>query len=398
MTALNLDMFQSAGAGVLALLLGRWLTRRIPFLRRHCIPAPVTGGLFFSLLNLLLYGAWDIECNFDGTIKDFCMTAFFTFAGLLCNIKVLKSGDRPLFIMLLLVGLLILAQNALSIGLSWAMGRDSLFGLATGSMPMCGGHGTSAGFSPLLEQHGLTGASSLTLASATFGLIAGSLLGGPLADALIRRRKPADLFVRETETERPAGTESRPGNLRASLFTLGFLVVAMVLGSLLNKLFARAGLTFPGYFGALLAAMLLRNSVGFIPAVSKQMDEGWIRRIATVFLGLFLGMAMAYLRLWELKTMALPLAVILLSQVALMAAFAIFVAYPALGKNYESVVLVSGLCGFGLGATPNALANMEAVCAKYRMVIRPFLIVPIIGAMFLDIINISVITVLLNLL
>jgi ESS family glutamate:Na+ symporter len=136
--------------------------------------------------------------------------------------------------------------------------------------------------------------------------------------------------------------------------------------------------------------------VGFIPAVAKQMDEGWIRRIATVFLGLFLGMAMAYLRLWELETMALPLAVILLSQVVLMVVFAVFVAYPALGRNYESVVLVSGLCGFGLGATPNALANMEAVCSKYRTIIRPFLIVPIIGAMFLDIINISVISVLLN--
>lgn len=395
---LNLNMYWSAGVGVAALLLGLGLTRKIPFLRRHCIPAPVTGGLLFSLLNLLLYSVWDIECNFDGTIKDFCMTAFFTFAGLLCNIKVLKSGDRPLFIMLLLVGLLILAQNALSIGLAWAMGRDSLFGLATGSMPMCGGHGTSAGFSPLLEQHGLTGASSLTLASATFGLIAGSLLGGPLADALIRRRKPADLDEEGAEIERPADEEKRPGNLRTGLFTLGFLVVAMLCGSVLNRLFARAGLTFPGYFGALLAAVLLRNSVGFIPAVSKQMDEGWIRRIATVFLGLFLGMAMAYLRLWELKTMALPLAVILLSQVVLMAVFAIFVAYPALGKNYESVVLVSGLCGFGLGATPNALANMEAVCAKYRTVIRPFLIVPIIGAMFLDIINVSVITVLLNLL
>lgn len=397
MMTLDLGMYQSAGVGIAALLLGLWLTRRIPFLRRHCIPAPATGGLLFSLLSLLLFSVWDIECNFDGTIKDFCMTAFFTFAGLLCNIKVLKSGDRPLFIMLLLVGVLILAQNALSFGLSWAMGQDPLFGLATGSMPMCGGHGTSAGFAPLLEQHGLVGASSLTLAAATFGIIAGSLLGGPLADALIRRRKPADLDAGETEGERPAGEENRTGNLRTAFFTVGFMVMAMLLGTVLNKLFARAGLTFPGYFGALLAAVLLRNSVGFIPAVSKVMDEGWIRRIATVFLGLFLGMAMAYLRLWELKTMALPLAVILLSQVVLMAVYAVFVAYPALGRNYESVVLVSGLCGFGLGATPNALANMEAVCAKYRMVIRPFLIVPIIGAMFLDIINVSVITVLLNL-
>lgn len=391
-------MFSSTGVGILALLLGFLLNRIIPFLKRHCVPVPVTGGLVISLLTLLLYSVWDIECVFDGTIKDFCMTAFFTFAGFLCNIKVVRSGGRPLILMLALVAILILAQNALSIGLSWAMGRDTLFGIATGSMPMCGGHGTSAGFSPLLEQHGLGGAASLTMAAATFGLIAGSIMGGPLSDALIRHRKPADLLASTDEERTSDDKGDAPAAGKAGLaVTLLMLLVAMALGTALNAFFARIGFIVPSYFGALVAAVLLRNIAGCVPALSKQIDDRSVRRIATVFLALFLGMAMAFLRLWELKSMALPLAVILMAQVVLMALYAIFVAYPVLGKNYESVVLVSGLCGFGLGATPNALANMEAVCSKYRPAIRPFLIVPIIGAMFLDIINIAVITLLLNL-
>lgn len=391
-------MFSSTGVGILALLLGFLLNRIIPFLQRHCVPVPVTGGLVISLLTLLLYSVWDIECVFNGTIKDFCMTAFFTFAGFLCNIKVVRSGGRPLFLMLALVAVLILAQNALSIGLSWAMGRDTLFGIATGSMPMCGGHGTSAGFSPLLEQHGLDGAASLTMAAATFGLIAGSIMGGPLSDALIRHRKPADLEASSDEESVSNDKGDAPAGGKAGLaVTLLMLLVAMALGTALNAFFARIGFIVPSYFGALVAAVLLRNIAGCVPALSKQIDDRSVRRIATVFLALFLGMAMAFLRLWELKSMALPLAIILMAQVVLMALYAIFVAYPVLGKNYESVVLVSGLCGFGLGATPNALANMEAVCSKYRPAIRPFLIVPIIGAMFLDIINIAVITLLLNL-
>ena len=390
-------MFSSTGVGILALLLGFLLNRIIPFLQRHCVPVPVTGGLVISLLTLLLYSVWDIECVFNGTIKDFCMTAFFTFAGFLCNIKVVRSGGRPLFLMLALVAVLILAQNALSIGLSWAMGRDTLFGIATGSMPMCGGHGTSAGFSPLLEQHGLDGAASLTMAAATFGLIAGSIMGGPLSDALIRHRKPADLEASSDEESVSNDKGDAPAGGKAGLaVTLLMLLVAMALGTALNAFFARIGFIVPSYFGALVAAVLLRNISGCLPALSKQIDDRSVRRIATVFLALFLGMAMAFLRLWELKSMALPLAVILMAQVVLMALYAVFVAYPVLGKNYESVVLVSGLCGFGLGATPNALANMEAVCSKYRPAIRPFLIVPIIGAMFLDIINIAVITLLLN--
>ncbi|MBQ7269486.1 MAG: sodium/glutamate symporter [Bacteroidales bacterium] len=396
MTALNLDMFQSAGAGVLALLLGRWLTRRIPFLQRYCIPLPVSGGLAVSLACLCLYGIWDIECVFDGTVKDFCMTAFFTAAGFLCDMKMIRSGGRPLLVMLLLVALLIIAQNGIAVGLACALGRDPLFGMAVGSIPMCGGHGTSAGFAPLLGQHGLAGASSLTMAAATFGLIAGSLLGGPLADAIIRHRKPADLEAAEEKHNTATVGDSAPGNDGTLLYTLIMLMVAMALGSALNTLLSRAGISCPAYFGSMIVAIVLRNTAALIPSMAPDIRESNLRRVAEIFLGLFLGMAMASLRLWELKSMALPLTVILLVQVSFMALYAWFVAYPLLGKDYEGVVLVSGLCGFGLGATPNAMANMEAVCTKYRPAVRPFLIIPLIGGMFLDILNIGIITLTLN--
>lgn len=393
---LKFDIYQSAGVGVLALLLGFWLTRRIPFLRRHCIPAPVSGGLIVSLFTLLLYNVWGIECVFDDTVKNLCMTAFFTSVGFLCDLRALRSGGRPLLIMLLLVALLIITQNAVSIGLASALGKDPLFGMAVGSIPMCGGHGTSGGFAPLLEQQGLIGASSITMTAATFGLIAGSLLGGPLADGLIRRRQPADLTAPD-EADAQSEPSGSADNERANIYTLCMLLAAMALGSCLNALLKHIGITCPGYLGALLIAVLLRNIFAHVPCVAQHLRDGRIRYVGEIFLGLFLGMAMSSLRLWELESMALPLAVILLAQVLLMAFYAVFIAYPLLGRNYESVVLVSGLCGFGLGATPNAMANMEAVCDKYRPAIRPFLIVPIIGAMFVDVLNIGIITFFLNL-
>ena len=190
--AVTLDMFQSSGVGVAALLLGLLLTRKVPFLKRRCIPAPVSGGLIFSLLTLCLYGFFGVECAFDSTLRDIFMLVFFTSVGFQSDLRVLRTGGRPLLVMILLVAVLIAAQNFLSVGIARGLGMDPLFGMAAGSVPMCGGHGTAGGFSPLLEELGLKGASSVTMAAATFGLVAGSLLGGPLAEALIRRRQLAE--------------------------------------------------------------------------------------------------------------------------------------------------------------------------------------------------------------
>jgi ESS family glutamate:Na+ symporter len=401
---LSLDMYASAGVGVVALLLGMLFTRRIPFLKRFCIPAPVSGGLLLSIVTLVLFSVFGLECRFDGTVKDICMMLFFTSVGFQSDLKVLRKGGRPLIVMILLVAVLIAAQNLISVGIACGLGMDPLFGMAAGSIPMSGGHGTSGGFSPLLEQMGLGSASSITMAAATFGLVAGSLLGGPLGEALIRRHKLADsgthadvmASLETTESKQP-GRQTEEQAFRGYLVAACELIIAMALGTGLSKLLALTGITFPTYFGALLTACLMRNLIGLSPKWSEGICAGQIVSIGDICLQLFLGMAMASLRLWELASLALPLTLILLAQVAFMALYAAFVAFPLLGRGYDSAVLVSGLCGFGLGATPNAMANMSAVCYKYRYSAAPFIIVPIIGAMFVDLINTGVVTVFLNL-
>ena len=403
-----LDMYQTAGVGVLALLLGIFLTHHVSFLKKFCIPAPVSGGLLFSLFFLILYHL-GIECHFDGTLKDFCMMLFFTSVGFQSDFKVLRKGGKPLLIMIGLVFGLIVCQNLISVGLARGMGLEALFGMSAGSIPMCGGHGTAGGFAPLLEKMGLEGADSLAMAAATFGLLAGSLLGGPLAENLVRRHNlatPSSAAVKgimegieasEAAPEAKERTLSKEEDFQHYVLGTSQLFIAMALGTGMSKLLSLTGITFPTSFGALLVACFLRNLLGLSPRLSKGLPMDKIVTLGDIFLQMFLGMAMASLKLWELASMALPLGVILLAQVAFMALYASFVAFRALGKDYDSAVLVSGLCGFGLGATPNAMANMSAVCYKYRYAVQPFVIVPIIGGMFVDLINTSVITVFLNL-
>ena len=400
---LQLDMYASAGVGVLALILGLVLTRKVPFLKRFCIPAPVSGGLVVSLLALLLFSAFGVECRLDGTVRDLCMMLFFTSVGFQSDLKVLGRGGKPLLVMIGLVAGLIIAQNLISVGIASRHGLDPLFGMAAGSIPMCGGHGTAGGFSPLLEELGLPGASSITLAAATFGLVAGSLLGGPLGELLIRRHhlseqsESADVMPAvETTESRDEHTVTEETTFRRYLQAACVLVLAMALGSGLGRLLSRTGITFPTYFGALLTACAMRNLFGLSPRWEKELRIGEVVSVGDICLQLFLGMAMAGLRLWELSSLALPLLAILVAQVAFMALYGAFLAFPLLGKNYDAAVLVSGLCGFGLGATPNAMANMSAVCYKYSYAATPFVIVPIIGAMFVDLINTGVVTLFLN--
>lgn len=391
---LNLDMYMTAGVGVVALLLGMCFNKWIPFLKRFCIPVPVSGGLVISLLFLLLYGVLGLDISFDGTIKDISMTLFFTSVGYQSNMRVLKQGGKPLVVMIILVAVLIISQNLLSLGIAKGMGVSSLVGMATGSIPMCGGHGTAGGFSPLLEKMGLEGADSITMAAATFGLIAGSLIGGPLGEMLIRRHKLAEEIHTNDEIMTLEASEGA-SSLKRYTQALGQLFVAMALGMGLSKLIAMTGITVPTYFGSLVVAAILRNVFGHKEdALCLKETIG----IGELSLSIFLGIAMSTLKLWELAGLMLPLFVILMSQALFMALYAIFVAFPAFGKNYDAAMLVSGLCGFGLGATPNAMANMSAVSYKYHYSVKPFIIVPVVGAMFVDIINTGVITFFLNLL
>jgi len=296
-------------------------------------------------------------------------------------------------------------------GVTRLLDVNPLIGMAAGSISMTGGHGTAGGFASVLEGMGLHGAGTIGMAAATFGLIAGSMIGGPLAERIVRKKLTHEQMQAPDEEIDPAmaGIESDEASptgrtKRISTNEQEFqqyakasycILLVMGAGTLMSWLLGKTGITFPTYFGALILAAIARNTLGFIRykengkwvKASKRLDMDRIISVGNICLSLFLGMAMISLKLWELQSLALPLIVILVSQVVMMAFFAYFVAFPLLGRDYDAAVLCAGLCGFGLGATPNAMANMSAVCYKYRYTVKPFLIVPIIGAMFADLIN-----------
>ena len=420
MTSINLDMIQTAGIGAMALIVGMILTRKVAFLQRFCIPSPVSGGIIFSLITLALYGWFDIEISFDGTLKDIFMLAFFTSVGFQSDLKVLKQGGKALIVMLVLLVVIIVLQDLMPMGITRLMGVDPLIGIAAGSVSMTGGHGTAGGFAGVLEGLGLHGAGTIGMAAATFGLIAGSMLGGPLAEFIIHKKltheqmQPQDDEIDpamagiESDEASPTGRAKRVSSNEQEFQQYAkasyVLLLVMAGGTLLSWLFAKTGVTLPAYFGALILAAIVRNTIGLIRYKEngewvkgdKLLDMDRIISVGNICLSLFLGIAMISLKLWELQSLALPLIVILFAQVLMMALFVYFLAFPLLGRNYDAAVLCSGFCGFGLGATPNAMANMSAVCYKYHYTVKPFLIVPIIGAMFADIINTAIISVFLN--
>ena len=422
MTNIELDMIQTAGIGALALLVGMVLTRKVAFLQKFCVPSPVSGGIIFSLMTLMLYGWFHVEVSFDGTLKDVFMLAFFTSVGFQSDLKVLKQGGKLLIIMLILLAVIIALQNLMPIGITRLMGVDPLIGMAAGSISMTGGHGTAGGFASVLEGMGLHGAGTIGMAAATFGLIAGSMLGGPLAERIIRKKLTHEQVQEQDEDVDPAmagieSDEASPTGRKKRISTNEqefqqyakasyCIILVMGGGTILSWLLAQTGVTFPTYFGALILAAIARNTLGFVSykedgkweKAEKLLDMERIISVGNICLSLFLGMAMISLKLWELQSLALPLIIILASQVLMIALFTYIVAFPLLGRDYDAAVLCAGICGFGLGATPNAMANMSAVCYKYHYTVKPFLIVPIIGAMFADLINTGIISIFLNIL
>lgn len=419
MTNIELDMIQTAGIGALALIVGMILTRKVDFLQRFCVPSPVSGGLIFSLITLALYIVFDIEVSFDGTLKDIFMLVFFTSVGFQSDLKVIKKGGRLLIIMLALLVVIITMQNLMPMGITRLLNVDPLIGMAAGSISMTGGHGTAGGFAGVLESMGLHGAGTIGMAAATFGLIAGSMIGGPLAEKIIRTKLTEEQVQQDEEIDpamagiesdeaSPTGRAKRVSSNEQEFqhYAKAFYCIIVVMGggTVLSWLLAKTGITFPTYFGALILAAIVRNILGLISYkdegkwenAEKLLDMERIISVGNIGLSLFLGMAMISLKLWELQSLALPLILILISQMLMMALFAYFIAFPLLGRNYDAAVLCAGMCGFSLGATPNAMANMSAVCYKYRYTVKPFLIVPIIGAMFADLINTGIITLFLN--
>ena len=333
-----------------------------------------------------------IVCSFDDTMKQVCMVFFFTSVGFQANFKTIRQGGRPLLLLVFLVALIVVIQNVVSIGIARSLGFAGLIGMTSGSIPMVGGHGTAGAFGPLLEEMGVSGATTLTTAAATFGLVAGSLIGGPIGRRLIEKFHLLATAKDETEA---IIQESHAEHHDSAYTTAVFqIVVASGIGTIVSYLLSLTGMTFPIYIGGMIVAAVMRNYSEFSHRLSIPIDQ--ISDMGGICLSLFLGIAMVTLRLWELAELALPLLLMLSAQLAVMIAFAYFVVFRVMGRDYDAAVLTSGFCGFGMGATPNAMANMQAICDKYRPSVKAYLLIPIVGSMFTDFINSMIITFFVN--
>ena len=346
--------------------------------------------------GLQLYSAGVMELTFDETLKNVCMVMFFTSVGFQANLKVLKSGGISLLIFLGCVTALIILQNIAAVGFSQVLGVNPLLGMCTGSIPMVGGHGTAGAFGPRLEGLGLEGAKTLCVAAATFGLIGGSLMGGPLGRRLILKHDLLKTAVPVEETL-PANTQETTGGAVKSYASAAYqLAIAMGVGTIVSWLLSKTGMDFPVYIGAMIVAAIMRNASEFSGKFEVPMAA--IDDIGGICLSLFLGIAMITLKLWQLADLAVPLVILLVVQVVLMFLFAYFVVYNVMGRNYDAAVLAAGTCGFGMGATPNAMANMQALTDRFVPSVKAYILVPIVGSMFADFINSITITFFINML
>lgn len=389
-------MYQTIAVAVVVLILGAFLKRKISFLEKFCIPAPVIGGLIFAIFTLICYSTGILEIDFDDTLKEVCMVFFFTSVGFQANLKVLKSGGKPLLIFLVLVIVLIITQNFTAIGLANLLGLDSLTGMTTGSIPMVGGHGTAGAFGPVLEDFGISGATTVCTAAATFGLVAGSLMGGPIGNRLIKKHNLLETIKNDDDTLLVEEEENHERHFSMYAPAVFQLIIAVGIGTIFSKLLSLTGMTFPIYIGAMIAAAIMRNIGEYTGKITIHMGE--INDLGGICLSLFLGIAMITLKLWQLADLALPLVILLAGQVALMFLFSYIVVFNVMGRNYDAAVLVAGTCGFGMGATPNAMANMQAICEKYGPSVKAYLIIPIVGSLFADFLNSLTITFFINLL
>ncbi|QNH77574.1 sodium/glutamate symporter [Pseudomonas protegens] len=388
----QLDFYGTLVAASLVLLLGRGLVTRVGFLRAYNIPEPVAGGLVVALLLLLLRGMGDMEVRIDTSLQAPLMLAFFATIGLSADFASLKKGGRKLAIFLLVVTAFLLLQNAMGIGLAKALGLDPLMGLLAGSVTLSGGHGTGGAWGAVFkEQYGLASAPEIAMASATFGLVLGGLIGGPVARLLVKRVSTPGLA--QAEARRPRGYEQpyKERQITALSFieTLALVAISLQAGNFLSGLIQGTALELPTFVCVLFVGVVLRNGLSALGW--HQVVDQEVSLLGNVSLSLFLAIALMSLRLWDLASLALPILILLAVQTLVMALFAIFVTFRVMGRNYDAAVLAAGHCGFGLGATPTAIANMQAVTQRYGPSPMAFLVVPMVGAFFIDISNALVI-------
>ncbi|MGB9835374.1 MAG: sodium/glutamate symporter [Candidatus Saccharicenans sp.] len=406
---LKLDLVQTVAFAGLVLFAGYGLRRLIRPLERFNIPAPVIGGLLVSLATLIFHHYRITPIQFDTTLRDPLMIAFFTTIGFAASLSLLKVGGPQVLLFYLTATVMVVLQNVLGIILAVPFGVHPLLGVICGSVTQTGGPATALAFGPVFEQAGVSGATTAAVAAAIFGIISGGLLGGPVGTLLIEKKRLKRAKIKGLKTEVPAEAEEvveelldrgktpeageeKPGSF-ILLKSVVVILLAMWAGSWVSKWFSSLGITLPAYIGAMLVAAIFRNFddlTGWLGLDQKTIDD-----LGHVALNLFLVMALMTLKLWELAGLFLPMLVILAAQVILVA-LAAMVIFRLMGRDYEAAVMSAGYCGFGLGTTANAMANMKAIVERYGSAPRAFLVVPMVGAFFIDFSNAVIITLFLN--
>ncbi|ASC02826.1 sodium/glutamate symporter [Fusobacterium polymorphum] len=383
----QLNMAETVGFAIILLLLGRWIKKRVNFFEKFFIPAPVIGGTLFSIILLIGHQTETFTFSFNDDIKNLLMIAFFTTVGFSASLKILKKGGVGVALFLLAAVILVIIQDIVGPVLAKALGIDPLLGLAAGSIPLTGGHGTSGAFGPYLEELGATGATVVAVASATYGLISGCLIGGPIARRLMIKNNLKPTENKGGVEDSLLGVESEVTEER--LFSaVVYIGIAMGIGATITLILGNHGIKFPAYLMGMVVAAIIRNILDFN---QKQLPFNEIGIVGNISLSLFLSMALMSMKLWQLIDLAVPLVIILLVQTVVMAFFAYFVTFTIMGRDYDAAVMSTGHCGFGLGATPNAMANMETFTKANGPSVKAFFIIPIVGSLFIDFINAAVI-------
>jgi ESS family glutamate:Na+ symporter len=382
--------FLAVTAGILVLFVGKWINRRVASLREYNIPEPVTGGLLFAIGFALLHAAAGIKVVFELTARDVLLVYFFVTIGLNAQFADLRKGGRPLLLLLAATAVFLVVQNLVAIGAAAALGYEPVAGLLAGSIALLGGHGTAIAWAPVFaEQFGITRALEVGVLVATAGLVLASVCGGPLARFLIRRHGLEGAAAQQPEVgvhygEQPRTSIDYDSFLRAILA----IHVSGILGILAHQALAAAGLKMPLFVTCLFAAIVLTNLAPRVaPKLAWPRGTPALALIAEVSLGVFLAMSLMSMQLWALAALAGPLFVVLLLQVAAALLFAVFVLFPLLRRSYDAAVISAGFVGFCLGATPTAMANMTAVTQRHGASHVAFLVVPLVGAFFIDLIN-----------
>ncbi len=386
----ELDARHTLIIAILVLFAGRWINRRVPWLRRYSIPEPVTGGLIASLLVTLLHTLAGLDIRFHLDARDTLLIVFFTTIGLSARLSTLVAGGKPLVIVTLIAVVFLFLQNVIGVGLISAFGQPPAAGLLAGSTTLAGGHGTALAWAPILERmFGLDYATALGAAAATFGLVVGGVLGGPLGEKLMKRHA---LEGKDAESLSVgvayAGESEAKLDVNGVLLSLLVIAIAIAVSDMLNDLIAGWQTTLPAFVTALFAGIVLTNLVPAVlprapwPAGSKPMAL-----VSELSLGLFLAMSLMSLNLASLASAALPLLATLAVQVAVCLLLLYFVVFRVLGADYDAAVMTAGFFGIAIGATPTAIAVMTALTKAHGASPRSFLVIPLVGAFFIDIAN-----------